>query len=367
MNLIEHIESIKDGILSGRFTNEASVSQGIVLRLLNALGWPTFDTNVIRPEFSLSGRRVDFALCDKRGKPLVFIEVKQVGRGAGAEQQLFEYAFHEGVQFAVLTDGQEWNFFLPAEQGSYGERRVYRLDIVERAAIDSEARLLRYLEYSATISGAALASAREDIKNASRIRQIETALPRAWAKLIEDEDESLIELIADCVADICGYKPEPDLVADFLKRTSNIPPFTSSPAATTSVAHPKTPTPPKDSPSTIHKGKIGFSYRGNFHPCRNGRDVLISVFLKLTENDPSFFQRFAGLPKHGRSRRFLATNPQDLYPDRPDLARDHSTEIAPGWWLGTNVSKKQIAIIIEMACRVAGVQFGSGLAINTGS
>lgn len=41
---IEHeIEAIRGGIKAGRFSNEASVSQGIVLRLLHALGWPTYD------------------------------------------------------------------------------------------------------------------------------------------------------------------------------------------------------------------------------------------------------------------------------------------------------------------------------------
>jgi len=37
MILEEHIEEIRSGIKAGRFTNEAAVSQGIVLRLLHAL------------------------------------------------------------------------------------------------------------------------------------------------------------------------------------------------------------------------------------------------------------------------------------------------------------------------------------------
>ena len=275
----------------------------------------------------------------------------------------------EGVQLAILTDGQEWNFFLPAEQGSYSERRVYRLDIIEREASESEARFLRYLEYSAATSGNAIAAAREDIKNTSRLRQMESALPKAWAKLIEDEDELLIELVADCVADICGFKPEPDMVAEFIKSQlsqSNIKPAVIN-QATRQAAIP-TLVPQSDRTiQTVNNDRIGYSFRGKFHPCRNGRHVMTSVFLMLSEVDNSFFQRFAGLPKHGRSRRFLAEKPQDLYPDRPVLARDHSTEITPGWWLGTNVSKKQISIIVEMACGVAGIQFGSALTINLGT
>lgn len=105
MTLQEHIEQIRAGIRTGRFANEAAVSQGIVLRLLQALDWPTYDTQVVCPEHSLSGRRVDFALCHPANRPVAFVEVKQIGQGDGAERQLFEYAFHEGIPLAILTDG----------------------------------------------------------------------------------------------------------------------------------------------------------------------------------------------------------------------------------------------------------------------
>ena len=116
---------IRAGIKAGRYVNEATVSQGIVQRLLHLLGWPVYDTEIVAPEYSLGGRRADYALCHPPREPVILVEVKQVGRGKGADRQLFEYAFHRGVPMAILTDGQEWNFFLPTEQGDYGERRVY--------------------------------------------------------------------------------------------------------------------------------------------------------------------------------------------------------------------------------------------------
>jgi len=191
--LKEHIENIRAGIRAGRFMNEASVSQGIVLRILNELSWPTYDTEVVSPEYSVEGRRVDYALCHPPGKPVVFIEVKQVGQSDGAERQLFEYAFHKGVPIAILTDGQEWHFFLPGGQGDYGERRVYKLDIVEREVDESASRLTRYLQYEAICSGAAVEAARSDYQNVARERQIKATLPEAWSKLVEEEDELLLE------------------------------------------------------------------------------------------------------------------------------------------------------------------------------
>ena len=124
---------------------------------------------------------------------------------------------------AVLTDGQEWHFYLPAEQGDYEERRVYKLDILERDLSESKSRLLRYLEYDAVKSGQAVESARTDYKDVSRVRQIKQTLPKAWKRLVDDPDELLVELLADKVEDICGFKPNLDLCVDFIGQVSKSP------------------------------------------------------------------------------------------------------------------------------------------------
>ena len=376
MNITEHIEDVRAGIKAGRYGNEAAVSQGIVLRLLQALGWPTYDTQVVCPEFSLSGRRVDYALCHPPNKPAAFIEVKQIGQSDGAERQLFEYAFHVGVPLAILTDGQEWNFFLPAEQGDYAERRVYKLDMVERDLAESVARLERYLSYAHVSSGAAIAAAREDYRNVSRSRQMLATLPQAWSKLVQEEDELLLELLADKVESLCGFKPDVDTVAKFLResvgfRSSSQPVPTAqilatpapqvfpAPAATT--VRPAVP-PHKPAPQSGN----GYSFEGRFVACRNGREVLIGVFEAFAQRDQSFLERFAARPKHGRTRRYLARAPEELYPGRPDLAREHFYRLQSGWYVGTNVSHAQIERIIEMACEVARLRYGTELIVSVG-
>ena len=301
MSLTKHIEDIRAGIKAGRYGNEAAVSQGIGLRLLQALGWPTYETQVVCPEFSLSGRRVDYALCHPQSKPVAFIEVKQIGQSDGAERQLFEYAFHVGVPLAILTDGQEWNFFLPGEQGDYSERRVYKLDMVERDVSESVARLERYLSYAQVSSGAAIAAAREDYKNVSRSRQMISTLPEAWSKLVKEEDELLLELLADKVESLCGFKPDVDTVARFLRENVGLR-GNQQPAMqpTRAVASP-TPGPPPAlapmpkaslSPAPTPTG-VGYTFEGQFVACRNGREVLIAVFEALSKRDSTFLERFA--------------------------------------------------------------------------
>lgn len=373
MAITEHIEDVRAGIKAGRYGNEAAVSQGIVLRLLQALGWPTYDTQVVCPEFSLSGKRVDYALCHPLNKPVAFIEVKQIGQSDGAERQLFEYAFHVGVPLAILTDGQEWNFFLPAEQGDYAERRVYKLDMVERDVAESVARLERYLSYAQVSSGAAIAAAREDYKNVSRSRQMLSTLPEAWSKLVTEEDELLLELLADKVESLCGFKPDVDTVARFLRESvglrgnqqavlqtmRTVSPTTAAPLAPSTKPH-------SAPPENASPNGVGYTFEGRFVPCRNGREVLIAVFEALARRDSTFLERFAARPKHGRTRRYLARSPEDLYPSRPDLAREHSFKLQSGWYVGTNVSHAQIERIIEMACEVSRVRFGKELTVNVG-
>jgi predicted type IV restriction endonuclease len=63
----------------GRFPNEQAISQGIVLRLLQELGWDTYDTTSVWPEYQTGEGRADFALCHPPSKPAEFIEVKPPG------------------------------------------------------------------------------------------------------------------------------------------------------------------------------------------------------------------------------------------------------------------------------------------------
>lgn len=216
MALSDHLERVRERMRRGDFPSERAVSQGVLLPVLNELGWPVFDTNVVYPEFSLEGRRVDYALCHPAERPVVFIEVKNVGLTDGADRQLFEYVFHSGVPMAVLTDGREWSLFLPGERGNYDERMVCKLRLLQQDVEESAGLLDRYLSYGRVCSGEALAAARSDYQDIVRARETEDALPRAWRTLLEEPDSLLLELLADKCEELNGYKPDPDSCRRFL-------------------------------------------------------------------------------------------------------------------------------------------------------
>ena len=171
MTLQEHIDDIRDKLVKREFPDEDAVSQRIVLRLLKALAWPIFNTQIVHPEYSVGGgRRVDFALCRPESTPQVFIEVKQVGKVEWADQQLFEYAFdyeeyafdYKGIPIAVSTDGRKWHFFHLMGLKYYGELKVRELDFIEGSTEKIADCLNRYLNYQSIRTGEAILTMKKD-------------------------------------------------------------------------------------------------------------------------------------------------------------------------------------------------------------
>jgi hypothetical protein len=293
---------------------------------------------------------------------VILIESKDVGRAAGAERQLFEYAFHQGIPMAILTDGQEWSFFLPGEQGAYHERCVYKLDLVARPVEECTKIFERYLRHEEVASGRALENAKSDYRAVSRTRQIKDALPIAWEQILRDQDELLVDLIAERVATICGYKPEPEIVAHFIQKLTAAP--AAQPTATTVAQRPTPAQPTTQLDFHIPPAEpqfSGFALNGQQYNEGSAIDTLMRVFEVLSARDPNFLERYAALPKHGRKRRYLSRNKMELYPGRPDLCEEYSTSRFGGWWVGTNYSRSTIRHAIELACQVAGLRFGTDL------
>ena len=283
MTLEEHIADIQNKLRNNQYPNEQSISQGIVLRLLAAMQWPVYDTQSVIPEYSIQGRRVDFALCVQKNKPVIFIEVKQPGNTLGADKQLFEYAFHKGVPFAIVTDGKEWHFYLPAEVGSYDERRVYKLDLIERDTQESAYRLQRYLSFDEVANGNALENAREDYKNVSKERQAKANIPIAWGKLIEEKDEMLTEVVSEKVESICGFKPTQKQIIVYLSSLkSDIVSLPSTPITANKNSYPMPPKLPVYPPKSSHRSKIKVIFPDGVEICLpKVADTMVEVIRKI--------------------------------------------------------------------------------------
>lgn len=360
------LSDIAERLRQGNFPNEQAISQGIVLRILQELGWDTWDTKVVWPEYQTGEGRVDFALCNPPSKPAIFAEVKQPGKAEeiASVKQALKYAFDTGVPFVVLTDGRTWNFYLPAEQGSYEDRRVYKLDLYERTAEEAAGALQRYLARSRVESDEALEAARKEYRSRNRRSQAKAAIPEAWWELVEKGDELLVEILSDAAESKAGVRPEVDDVAEFLVNLGR-PKVTdylqgrvyqqeTRIASGSSLQH----SPPKSS----RAGEVILF--GKSYPYGSAKDALLLILRKLSERDSTFLDRCAQHPDNqGRKRKYIARAPEELYPDREDL-QDMRAQLPGGWLLATNISNQQKHSIIRLAAKVANLTLGNDIHVD---
>lgn len=353
MPLEKHISDIQEKLKNNEFPNEQSISQGIVLRLLSALEWPVYDTQLVIPEYNIKGRRVDFALCARANKPVIFLEAKQQGNILGADKQLFEYAFHAGVPFAIVTDGKEWHFYLPAEIGNYDERRVYKLDLIERDIQESAYRFERYLAFNIVANGIALENAREDYKNITKDRQAKANIPIAWGKLIEEKDEMLLDVISEKVESICGFKPTQKQILSYLKslqQTTATTIITEPPAKVSTTAPSRAkPHPISAATKSSKRSKIKVTFPDGDEICyAKVADTMVEVIRKIGfKKVKSLNIQMYGFPlvsekKHGQDKYNWSNAGSNTYINthsNTDKKISQLNEINDGLSLGLKIDK----------------------------
>ena len=355
------IKDLAEGIGAGRFRSEAEISQGVVKRVLNDLEWPVFDVRVVAPEFKIGTRKVDYALCQPPGKPSVLVEVKDLGKADGkGEQQLFEYCFHQGVPLAVLTDGREWSFFLPAGQGSYEERRFARIDLMQDDCAESAKILARYLKIADVRSGEARKRAQDDYEAARFQKEAASKYASIWRKLLSEPEPLLLDLFLEEVESLTRVRPDRERAAEFIRdqaRTGKA--LERKPKRTPRSKEPLVSPPPV---TTGGDGSFALTSRGQTRTFKSGADVFAAVFTELASMDPGFCQRYSEQHR-GSKRRYVAKSKDLLYPGNP-RSQSVSRELPGGWWLATHCSNAAKVKRIKKACQVAGLEFGRDLIVS---
>ncbi len=216
MTLEGHIEDIRQRLEKNEFRDEAAVRLGIINRLLKVLGWPIFDVKIVFPEYGVNNGKVDYALCHPPSNPRAFIEVKRVGNIDKGIEQLFEYAYRQGITILVLTDGQTWRFYFPAGEGSYENRKIVEVDFTVGNSEEFAKRLDRYLNYESVKTGKAAKNITTDYWQ----EQVEKILPEVWNELVQEKNEFLLHAIIDKTKDRSGHEPTTEQVLAFLEKLS---------------------------------------------------------------------------------------------------------------------------------------------------
>lgn len=197
--LAETIASVaaKTRKYGGRRLGEQNTKASLIEPVLEALGWDIRDPDEVHREFRAKGKDspVDYALKILR-KPRLFVEAKGLGESLGERRwvaQMLGYAAVAGVEWCVLTDGDEYRFYNAVAPVDADDKMFHRVRLTE-ASPDECARALSLV---------------------SKTNLEQNLLESLWTVHYVDRrvKASLIDLIAG---------PDPSLVRMVRKRTDKL-------------------------------------------------------------------------------------------------------------------------------------------------
>ena len=336
------IERIQGYMSSGRLASfdEAAIKATAIEPILSKLGWDVVDPDEVRREYSVGSRSVDYALfCDDTLK--VFIEAKRGGESLERQRhqdQLVRYAFDEGVEIAMLTNGATWWFYLPIRAVSWERRKVVTLELNQQDNTEIAQKLVDVLGKESVCSGRA-------IRNAERHQVLET-LPEVWNQLVSEPDSSIVNLLAERTHRLCVRAPARDEVGQFLSghiEQIQIMPLPTNPAPVPPLEPGPSPG-PSSSGSVTGKKLAAFVFNGSRYEVTSWKGMLVKLCEVLHTTHSSQFVKVLNLK--GRKRPYFSKNRMDLR--EPEMIK--ATKI----FVETNFSAK---ITIQFAHKVIR-QFG---------
>ena len=352
MELEEAIKRARE-TLNDATVDESEVKQYVIMPLLLSLGWDVYNRNEIRPEYRTSGGIVDYAIFLNR-RPVVFLEVKNPSHSLFAHQeQLLRYSYNEGVRLACLTNGKDWWFFLPLEEGPWEKRKFLEVNIDENG----------FEKFLSEILSKGSISSGEAFKKAKSLLYTIVHLPNALIEIMREPDELLVDLLKERFYEEYKIDVDDNHIISFLRTVCfqfehYRKRFEDNRDDINGIYHKK----------QIHQGGLSSEYISKKKKYREFileynveeyikmefktiNELTIFLFKKLESVYPGFYERFYMI-KHGRKRKYISKNIYELYGDRFDLSQSQSKPLSKGWYIGTNYSVRDFRKMITYACNI---------------
>ncbi|MXZ07032.1 MAG: hypothetical protein F4Y75_05940, partial [Acidimicrobiia bacterium] len=279
MSLKNALEEIRE---ASEPDNEATVKHQILVRILQELGWNTFDSSHVGYEHSVTMAhaigRVDIALKGST-HTVAHVEAKAPRKGLDSQHvnQLLGYGFQEGVDISALTNGFEWQLYLPREAGPPPQRLFtafnLRIDPVDRVAED----LLTFLGRDNLISGSSKKRAKKVLQARREAERLKLQLPDIWSRMLRTPNERLVDLVIEQVYQEINLRPDPKQVTALLRGKPIVPTRGSG----GSMEHL-----PQNGPSGARsKGAkpVAYVLWGHRREVLSWRDILIGLLTQLYE------------------------------------------------------------------------------------
>ncbi len=221
----KEIISFIDGLKANRQLTSfevPAIKQSVVMKLLFMLGWDIFNLDEVSQNFTAEKHPVDFCL-KINGANKIFINVIK------ADQPLVDHApglcaaaSRAKIEFCVLTNGNQWLFYLTSDPKPVAGNDFCSLDLLAQGTDDVARQLNEFLQKDQLAQGRALKSAQKLLQERSRAR-VEEALPEAWRQILSAPHELLVDLLCDTTEKICGFRPEKKRAAQFLSAGAPTP------------------------------------------------------------------------------------------------------------------------------------------------
>ena len=350
-HLEQTLKTVAARLGDGSWNIEEQVKISLIQPVLRALGWDVEGQKECKAEYPVGSGKVDYALLDD-GKPLVLVEAKRMGGvDTSGEEQLFGYGSNQGIPFLVLTDGNQWDFYLSMEQGRPEERRFWRLFLKQSDRVRDNGKFLgRYFGKDRVLSGEAKSDAEKLHKSNRQREKARDAIPGVFKEILKRPDEILRDLLVEQVESECGTRPETGDVEEYLKGVT-----VSDTPRTLERRQVHRPEESVAAPVTTGSRLVGFVLDGESVQTGSAIGVLAEILKKFHDTIPGFMERYASRTKT-KKRNLVAKHSAELYLTSPGLEKTASLNMENGWWLGTNMSESTIRKRIETACEVAGVR-----------
>ena len=211
------LEKAKRRLEHSEALNEKQVEYTVVMPILKALGWDPENMDEMCPEYAVESRRVDWAFLND-GQPCLFLEEKAPDQNLSSHQeQLLDYAFKQGIRLSVLTNGREWWFYLPLEEGPWAERKFLTIDLVNQKTDEVGLCLTQFLQKEFVYSVLAHKNAKERYDESRERQRIERELPGAMRHLFSEPSLQIVEFFQNQTQGVIGALAPENLVREALK------------------------------------------------------------------------------------------------------------------------------------------------------
>ncbi len=307
---ISQAVSYINGLPSLEELSESAIKQGVVLRLLSAAGWDTFDLAEVQPEYRSANTRVDFALMSTssaRGRtpasPLAFVEVKLASDNLESdryERQMMAHCSRNEVPIGVLTNGLKWLLLFWSRDAEYKESRFCEIDLAGDADAAAE-EINRYLAKDRVSSGQAARSAERALQERNRDEVTRRAILDGWRQVVRGLDEGLVELVATASEQKTGDRPENRFVRRVLmEHRSELLPFSEDDATAAGSRG-----------GSSRRRPASFTFLSETQAAASWPDLLLGVCEQMRQRHPD---RFEGILEiRGRSLPYFSRNQEEVH------------------------------------------------------